>query len=237
MIKLHKIMTDIKKKLKVSKTDNQLFVLYIVLIFSISFTIIFLMFMEDNLESGVGTVDTQVISYVLNVRNPEMNTFFKIFTTLGNVIPMIIISSIIVSILFYYKKKVESLFFGINVFGVWILNELLKQIFRRQRPQGIQLLTAIDYSFPSGHAMVTMASVLLLIYFIIKFIKNKKLAYLLSIILVIYALLIGISRIYLGVHYFSDVIVGWIIACVYAFISIQIYIHILSTLNFEMKVR
>lgn len=121
--------------------------------------------------------------------------------------------------------------------GVWLLNELLKQIFRRQRPQGIQLLTAVDFSFPSGHAMITMASVSLLIYFVIRFIKNKKVAYLLSVILFIYALLIGISRIYLGVHYFSDVIVGWIIAGVWAFINIQIYIHILSISNFEMKER
>jgi undecaprenyl-diphosphatase len=237
MNKIYKVLADIRKKLKVSKVHNQLFIVYLVMIFSLSWLVIFLTFMEDSLESGGGTIDTQVIHYVLSVRNPEMNSFFEIFTSLGNLIPILIISSMIISILFYYNKKGESLFFGINVLGVWIINELLKQIFRRKRPQGIQLITAVDFSFPSGHAMVTMASVLLLIYFVVKFIKNKKLAYLFSVILFIYALLIGISRIYLGVHYFSDVIVGWIIAGVYAFINIQIYIHMLSALNFEMKVR
>lgn len=237
MNKIHKILEDMKKKLEVNGGNNQLFVMYIVIIFSLSWLVIFLTFMEDRLESGRVAIDTQVINYVLSVRNSEMNTFFKTLTRFGNVIPMIILTLIIISILFYYNKKKESLFYAINVLGVWLLNELLKQIFRRQRPQGIQLLTAVDFSFPSGHAMITMASVSLLIYFVIRFIKNKKVAYLLSVILFIYALLIGISRIYLGVHYFSDVIVGWIIAGVWAFINIQIYIHILSISNFEMKER
>lgn len=237
MNKIHKILEDMKKKLEVNGGNNQLFVMYIVIIFSLSWLVIFLTFMEDRLESGRVVIDTQVINYVLSVRNSEMNTFFKTLTRFGNVIPMIILTLIIISILFYYNKKKESLFYAINVLGVWLLNELLKQIFRRQRPQGIQLLTAVDFSFPSGHAMITMASVSLLIYFVIRFIKNKKVAYLLSVILFIYALLIGISRIYLGVHYFSDVIVGWIIAGVWAFINIQIYIHILSISNFEMKER
>ena len=182
----------------------------------------------DELKLGTGIIDTQVINYVLSVRNSKMNTFFKMITTLGNVIPMIILTLIIMLILFYYNKKSESFFYGINVLGIWLLNEILKQIFRRQRPQGVQLITAVDFSFPSSHAMVTMASVLLLIFFITKFIKYKKLAYLVSVILFIYALLIGISRIYLGVHYFSDVIGGWIIAGIWAFINIRIYKHILS---------
>jgi len=237
MNKTHKILENMKKKLEVNRGNNQLFVMYIVIIFSLSFLVIFLTFMEDRLESGRVVIDTQVINYVLSVRNSEMNTFFMTLTRFGNVIPMIILTLIIISILFYYNKKKESLFYAINVLGVWLLNELLKQIFRRQRPQGIQLLTAVDFSFPSVHAMITMASVSLLIYFVIRFIKNKKVAYLLSVILFIYALMIGISRIYLGVHYFSDVIVGWIIAGVWAFINIQIYIHVLSISNFEMKER
>mgnify|MGYP001601149446 CR=1 FL=1 len=237
MNKIYEMLNALKKKLKKSSENNQLFVIYIVLVFSLSWIVIFLMFMEDTLELGRGIIDTQVITYVLSVRNSQMNTFFKMVTKLGNVIPMIVLTLVICLILFYYKKKKESLFYGINILGVWFVNEILKQIFRRQRPQGIQLLSVVDFSFPSGHAMVTMASIILLIYFVIKFIKNKEIAYLLSVLLFIYALLIGISRIYLGVHYFSDVIVGWIIAGVWAFINIQIYIHILSISNFEMKER
>lgn len=180
-------------------------------------------------------IDKQVISYVLSIRNPGVTMFFKILTSFGNFIPMIILTSIILLILYYFKKKGESIFFGINVLGVWLFNEFLKQMFKRQRPQGIQLIRIADFSFPSGHAMVTMASVLILMYFAVKFINNKKIAYLLSAILLIYALLIGISRIYLGVHYFSDVIVGWIIASIWAFINIQIYKHIFSVQNFDMK--
>lgn len=237
MNKIYEMLNALKKKLQKSSENNQLFVIYIVLVFSLSWIVIFLMFMEDTLELGRGIIDTQVITYVLSVRNSQMNTFFKMVTKLGNVIPMIVLTLVICLILFYYKKKKESLFYGINILGVWFVNEILKQIFRRQRPQGIQLLSVVDFSFPSGHAMVTMASIILLIYFVIKFIKNKEIAYLLSVLLFIYALLIGISRIYLGVHYFSDVIVGWIIAGVWAFINIQIYIHILSISNFEMKER
>jgi undecaprenyl-diphosphatase len=234
---VNKILGSMKKNLELRKADNQLFFIYIILLFSLSWLTIFLVFIEDSLELGGGNLDKQAITYVLSVRNPQMTTFFSRLTSLENFIPMLIITSIIVLAFYYFNKKGEAVFFGINIICVWLLNELLKQIFRRPRPQGIQLIKAADFSFPSGHAMISMASVLLLIYFVIRFIKNKKLAYLLSIILFIYALLIGISRIYLGVHYLSDVLVGWLIAGIWVFINIEIYKHKLCVPNLDMKER
>ena len=77
------------------------------------------------------------------------------------------------------------------------------------------------YSFPSGHAMVSVVLYGLLAYFSYKFIKNKIVKNIIVVINVLLVLLIGISRIYLGVHYFSDVFVGQLISLVLLVIIIN----------------
>ena len=95
---------------------------------------------------------------------------------------------------------------------------------QRPRPSKFQIISEKGYSFPSGHSMVSMAFYGLLIYLIYKYIKNKKLKYSLIVTLSILIFLIGISRIYLGVHYASDVIAGFCISLSY----LMIYINVLK---------
>ena len=85
-----------------------------------------------------------------------------------------------------------------------------------------------SFSFPSGHAMASMAFYGLIIYFIDKNMKNEKLKKIISISLSILIFLIGISRIYLGVHYASDVIAGFAISIVYLILYIT---YILKLFN------
>ena len=79
----------------------------------------------------------------------------------------------------------------------------------------MQIVQESGYSFPSGHSMVATGFYGFLIYLIYKEVKNKKIKYPLIVFLSILILLIGISRIYLGAHYATDVIGGWIIGAVY----------------------
>ena len=78
------------------------------------------------------------------------------------------------------------------------------------------------YSFPSGHSMISMAFYGLIIYYVWKNVKNIKIRNITCILLSILILLIGISRIYLGVHYASDVLGGFIISIAYLIVFITI---------------
>ena len=95
------------------------------------------------------------------------------------------------------------------------LNLLLKQIVQRPRPTEYRIINETGYSFPSGHSMVSMAFYGFLIYLIYKYVKNQYLKIGLITFLSILIISIGISRIYLGVHYTSDVMAGFCISVSY----------------------
>ena len=109
-------------------------------------------------------------------------------------------------------KKIRKVFL-INLISVFALNYVLKIIFSRERPIDINIINETGYSFPSGHAMISLAIYGFFAYLLWKSnYKYKKIGVILLILLII---LIGISRIYLGVHYTSDVIAGFIISLSY----------------------
>ena len=114
----------------------------------------------------------------------------------------------------------------INLIIAFLFNDLLKHIFVRSRPDSINwLVNESGYSFPSGHSMVSMAYYGYLIYLL--YLSKNKYKWLLITMLSIIILLIGISRIYLGVHYLSDVLAGFLMAIIYLtiFITVSEYIN------------
>lgn len=143
----------------------------------------------------------------------------KFITNFGGAPCLIIISLLLLIIL---KNKKISLAIIINLIVITILNVLLKNILQRPRPIDFPIIKENGYSFPSGHSMVSMAFYGFLIYLIFKNIPNKYLKYFLITILSILIVSIGISRIYLGVHYTSDVLAGFLISISYLIIYISI---------------
>ena len=139
----------------------------------------------------------------------------KIATALSNV-SFIAISSIILIVVFIIlkKKKISQLIMG-NLLFIVLLNQIIKFMIRRDRPTGFRLIEMTGYSFPSGHSMVSMAFYGILIYIINHLIKNKYIKIPLIILNIVIIILIGISRVYLGVHYLSDVVTGYSISIIY----------------------
>ena len=113
---------------------------------------------------------------VTKLRNPGLTTFMKLVTKLSNT-SFIAVSLLILIIVFYYilkKKKISYLLAG-NLIFIVLLNQIIKFMIRRDRPIGFRLIEETGYSFPSGHAMVSMAFYGMLIYIIKHLIKNKHL--------------------------------------------------------------
>ncbi len=90
-------------------------------------------------------------------------------------------------------------------------NQAIKYLIRRDRPDVLKLISQGGYSYPSGHTMISIALYGVLLYFVIKKIRNRKLKYALAGVLSILILSIGISRIYVGVHYASDILGGYLL--------------------------
>ena len=126
------------------------------------------------------------------------------------------------------KNKKIPLYISLNLVCSFISNQIAKLIFLRPRPTGINLIEESGFSYPSGHAMVSMAYFGFIAYLLYKKLKNKLTKSILIITLILTILLIGFSRIYLGVHYLSDVIGGFLLSIVYLMIFIKI-------INIEQK--
>ena len=155
---------------------------------------------------------------VTKLRNPTITKFMKLVTKLSNT-KFIIAASLILILMFYIRKKKKiSILIVINLVFIVLLNQTIKMIIKRERPTGFRLIEMTGYSFPSGHAMVSMAFYGLLIYLCKHLITNKVIRRLLITLNIIIILLIGISRVYLGVHYLSDVITGYSISIIYLLI-------------------
>lgn len=160
---------------------------------------------------------------VTKLRSPSLTNFMKVITKLSDT-GIISILAIILTLLFLYKwkDKKTAQIIPSSLIIVAFINQVLKFIFQRERPNGYRLIEMTGYSFPSGHAMVSMAFYGLLIYIIHKKVKNKSLRILLITLNITIIILVGISRIYLGVHYLSDVITGYLISIVYLLILIKL---------------
>ena len=145
----------------------------------------------------------------------------KFITNFGGAIFLITLTVILVILI---KNKKIGLSIFSNLIIITVLNQLLKRILQRPRPTEFRIIEETGYSFPSGHSMVSMAFYGYLIYLIYKYVENKYVKWTSIVLLSILICTIGVSRIYLGVHYTSDVLGGFLV-------SISYLILFISTVN------
>lgn len=142
----------------------------------------------------------------------------KFITNFGGAIFLIVLTIIL---LISIKNKKIGLSIFSNLAIITILNQLLKRILQRPKPTEYRIIEETGYSFPSGHSMISMAFYGYLIYLIYKYVENKYVKWILISLLSVLICLIGVSRIYLGVHYTSDVLGGFLISISYLVIYIS----------------
>lgn len=165
---------------------------------------------EDILESHTIAFDNAVISCIHSFKSPLLLNFMFIITETGSLVWITTFSLLTIFWLWFNKKdKLSILFFMITIAGGGLLTYILKFFFHRARPSIDNLIDASGFSFPSGHAMGSMIFYGFIGYLVIRSERNKMTKVITSIFLLLFILLIGISRIYLNVHYPSDVIAGF----------------------------
>ena len=139
---------------------------------------------------------------------PKLN-LKKVF---GTIITLAVVIMIIVIVTLMFLNKRNRIILGSTTILTVTFNQAIKHILRRPRPEHLRLIKQGGFSYPSGHSMIAICVYGIMIYLINKNIKNKKIKIMLSILLTILILTIGISRIYVGVHYPSDVLGGFLLS-------------------------
>ena len=178
----------------------------------------------------IAKYDAAITKYVISFRTPLLNKILQFITNLGDLYGYIIITTIC-SLFFFFKFKnwryVAQLVFVIIISG--LSNLALKEVINRARPTAEHLVSVQTLSYPSGHAMSATAFYGFLIY-LCYFLKiNKWLKGILIFLCSFLIVSIGISRIYLGVHFPSDIAGGiiagtiWVMFCVLIFNIIDLF--------------
>ncbi|HYH04910.1 MAG TPA: phosphatase PAP2 family protein [Bacillota bacterium] len=169
----------------------------------------------DGLLTAIAYFDATVSQWIIAWRTGWLTSLMRAITELGSTGGVVGVALGIIVICLYFRKRLEALTFGLTVLGAFLTSEWLKGVFKRARPPLPWLGSATNYSFPSGHSLVTLALYGSLAYLVVRNLKPSRLRSVMIAVLLLIPFLVGISRIYLGVHYPSDVLAGWILAVVW----------------------
>jgi len=123
------------------------------------------------------------------------------------------------------NRLIPALYIVCTGLSGFLVNALLKMLFRRERPSDPLLAPLSDFSFPSGHSSAAFIFYGLLIYLLWQTQLRTKLKYLLAGFLVFFSLTIGFSRIYLRMHYATDVLAGFCVGIAWLSLSFLLYNH------------
>ena len=179
------------------------------IIISCFFLVFFIINLVLVLTNHSFVIDNGVYNFLTTNRNVTMTNIFIILTFLGSTLYIVILNIAIFVYTILRKKYQYSLFLANSLTSV-LANNILKAIVQRPRPDVLRLVTETGYSYPSGHTMIAILFYGTIIYFLFKYkVKGK---WLVTSVLVLLMIGIAVSRIYLGVHYASDVIGGILIA-------------------------
>ena len=175
---------------------------WLILALSIVFIILTIL-VKLNMLTSFDNVFYNLIAFDIN---DLLINIYKLITFLGSTLFIISMCVFFLILFIILKKKNHGLIVTSVVIISTLINNLIKIIIARERPNVISFVTEHSYSFPSGHTMAATTLYGILIYFVLKSNMNKKLKIALSVVLGLLPVLVAFSRVYLGAHFMSDVI-------------------------------
>lgn len=163
------------------------------------------------ISNKVSLIDKSIHDFVIKFSSEIITSIMKIFTFFGSTIFIVILSIILFIIFIILKQKDKAFKTAGAIIISTIINNIIKIIIRRPRPEYITVVEK-TFSYPSGHTMASTTLYGILLYLLLKSNLNKTYKIGFGIILGNLPLLVGISRIYLGAHFFTDVFGGYLLS-------------------------
>ena len=163
-------------------------------------------------------LDLEINAYMIGAASPGLTTVSGIITDLGNIF-LVVTLAIVVGVLLFIRKnwwRLVALFLAVGVGQALVL--ILKVVLQRPRPKTEMFV--FGSSLPSGHVFSATVIYGFCIYLVFRFVDNRTVRWVASTLLALLILLVGLSRIYLGVHWLSDTLAGyatgfaWLLFCI-----------------------
>lgn len=193
------------------------------------FAWVFYELLDELQDKELGPFDDRISEFVFSLRSSFLTDVMLLITDLGDRTGYIIAGALLLLFFYFrYRSLIFPLQTGLVLIVAGGLNRWLKALIERPRPEANRLLEETSLSFPSGHAMSSIAFYGFLIYLSWRLTPGKPLLrWLITLVLLLLILAIGFSRVYLGVHYPSDVLAGYAAggACLAIFIAIFSYVR------------
>lgn len=234
----HRIEETVQKALDFvrehSSSKNENLPYYLIIFFSMVAFVVGINYFVELTEEISGRAlkryDREITDFIISYRTPERNKFFQLVTELGDFYAYLgafILSGIVFFWLFKSWKFIVQLLAILVLSG--LSNVVLKNAINRTRPSLEHMVVVETLSYPSGHAMSAMAFYGFLVYLLFQIRMPLWLRFLLSSLFIFLIVSIGVSRIYLGVHFPSDVAGGfiggliWVAFCIILFNVIDLF--------------
>lgn len=182
----------------------------------------------------VESIDIQVINTIQGFEQANLTFVMKFFSYIGDTIRVIIISIMLLFILYnVFHQRIELILFAIVLLGSTMFNVLLKNFYGRARPNLLRMIIEDGYSFPSGHTMAALSLYGIISFLMWRHIPKQSGRILLICVSATFILAIGISRIYLGAHYPSDVVGAYLISGFWLLFTIWGFINMKERLSLK----
>lgn len=193
----------------------------------------FLLFSAEVREADAGQIETiaqldrMIAQWMIGLRNPALNTFFLTLTDLGSFSFLTLMVSFWAGYLIWRRRWIFAAQIVSGGIGTALITYLLKSYFLRARPNVLQMLTTVQgYSYPSGHALSSAGVFLTMALVLSEFLESKKSKWMTFAFAAFMALAVALSRVYLGVHYFSDITAGLMVGTAWACLNGAYFSHL-----------
>lgn len=181
----------------------------------------FVAILQEVLEGDVNRLDSMAYSiFVVRLRRPWLTDVMEGISSLAS--PIVLLMMLLLVAAFAPGRR-PGLCATINLASALAINQILKYVVQRPRPDGFQLVSEIGYSFPSGHSMVSMAFYGLCAWMVWHYERDRVMKWVWCSCFALAICLVGVSRIYLGVHYASDVLAGFCVSLAWISVYTKVF--------------
>ena len=183
--------------------------------------VVFVAILQDVRFDDILRLDTVAYNFfVLKLRRPWITGIMEGFSSLSS---PIVIAVMFLMVVAFAPGRRPGMCAALNLVSVVLINQVLKYIVQRPRPDGFRLISEVGYSFPSGHSMVSMAFYGLCAWMVWTYERDRILRWLCCLSFASIVVVVGMSRVYLGVHYASDVIAGFCVSLAWLGVYTKIF--------------
>ncbi|WP_347159520.1 phosphatase PAP2 family protein [Pontibacter chitinilyticus] len=178
---------------------------------------------EQVIESeSIVTFDKTFTAMLYSMRTEWLSQVLYVATQLGEQWAVFVIGGILTIICLFRKKYALLIAFWITLAGVGISTKYGKKYVSRDRPANVAYYDVEHFSFPSGHATTVLAQFGLIAYFLCRAYRKRHQRQLIVAAAALLIIVVGFSRIYLGVHYLSDVLAGFLLGMLWLLVGISL---------------